>query len=110
MKKTKDKNSLTTQNNEISVIQLPKPAQVENFNKNDYTTKKETIEINKVGQILLLPIQTNKRKTHEKEKNIKKQKEENINIIDNIELTKNCQINIIKDVISISGKCKIFFK
>ncbi|KAF0465062.1 hypothetical protein F8M41_026371 [Gigaspora margarita] len=90
--KTKDKNSLTTQNNEISIIQIPKPVQVENFNENDYTTEEETIEISKVGQILLPPIQTNKRKIHEEEKNIKKQKEENINIIDNIELTKNCQI------------------
>ncbi|KAF0333059.1 hypothetical protein F8M41_013829 [Gigaspora margarita] len=107
--KTKDKNSLATQNNEISIIQIPKPIQIENFNKNDYITEEETIEVSEIGQTLPL-IHTKKKKTYEEEQNIKKQKEKNINIIDNIELTKNCQINIIKDVISISGKCKIFFK
>ncbi|KAF0543582.1 hypothetical protein F8M41_003546 [Gigaspora margarita] len=110
MKKTKNKNFLTTQNNEISIIQIPKPVQIENFDENDYITEEETIEVSEVGQTLLLLIHTKKRKTYKEEQNVKKQKEKNINIIDNIELTKNCQINIIKDTISISDKCKIFFK
>ncbi|KAF0514609.1 hypothetical protein F8M41_017566 [Gigaspora margarita] len=110
IKKTKDKNSLTTQNNEISIIQIPKPIQIENFNENDYITEEETIEVSEVGQTLLPLIHTKKRKIYEEEQNVKKQKEKNINIINNIELTKNCQINIIKDTISISSKCKIFFK
>ncbi|KAF0511294.1 hypothetical protein F8M41_018329 [Gigaspora margarita] len=108
--KTKDKNSLTTQNNEISIIQIPKPVQIENFNENDYITEEETIEVSEISQTLLPLIHTKKRKTYGEEQNVKKQKEKNINIIDNIELTKNCQINIIKDIISISGKCKFFFK
>ncbi|KAF0356332.1 hypothetical protein F8M41_014778 [Gigaspora margarita] len=70
--KTKNKNSLTTQNNEISVVQIPKPVQVENFNENDYTTEEETIELSETGQTLLPLICTNKRKTYEDKQNVEK--------------------------------------
>ncbi|KAF0562274.1 hypothetical protein F8M41_000050 [Gigaspora margarita] len=70
--KTKDKNSLTTQNNEISIIQIPKPVQIENFNENDYITEEETIEVSEVSQILI-PL-SKKRKTYKKEQNVKNKK------------------------------------
>ncbi|KAF0491972.1 hypothetical protein F8M41_021802 [Gigaspora margarita] len=49
--KTKDKNSLTIQNNEISIIQIPKPVQIENFNENDYITKKKQLKLVKLVKL-----------------------------------------------------------
>ena len=93
-------------NNETN-IQPSKHVQIQD--DTDYEIE-ETVENDKA----LLPIQPCKRTNNDVQNNqiLEKQKktENIINHIDNIELTKESQIKIIKDTISISGECKIFFK
>ncbi|CAG8810546.1 3749_t:CDS:1 [Cetraspora pellucida] len=91
--------------NELNIIKNHKHVQIRD--KTDYEVE-EIIETNNV------PIKQNKRTNNEIQNNkiIKKQKieEDIINHIDNIELTKESHIKIVKDTILISGKCKIIFK
>ncbi|CAG8816840.1 28140_t:CDS:1, partial [Dentiscutata erythropus] len=48
--KNKNKNSLTTQNNETSIIQVPKSVRVEDFNEDDYITENEIEEVIVTGE------------------------------------------------------------
>jgi hypothetical protein len=102
----KGKTTLITQNNETSVVQVPKPVQVEDFNNDDYTTEEEIVEIIESGQALT-SIQNNKRKIVSEEKFVKKQK------INTISLNaKDSIIDLnIQDEISfrIVGKCTLNF-
>ncbi|CAG8750394.1 14298_t:CDS:1, partial [Racocetra persica] len=80
----------------------------EDRNNEEYITECEIEEVIKIGQILP-PLQQNKRRieTQNSQENKKyklKFEEKIVNTIDNIELTKESKVNIIKDAISISGK------
>ncbi|CAG8839578.1 21452_t:CDS:1, partial [Racocetra persica] len=78
----------------------------ENIN-DEYITEYEIEEVITAGQSL--PVQQNKRRvetqeSHESKKYKLESKEKIVNTIDNIELTRESQVNIIKNAISISGK------
>ena len=71
IRRKENSNNLITQNNETSIIQVPNPAQVEDFNEDDYTTEEEIVNIIENGQALPV-IQNNKRKIVTNEKVTKK--------------------------------------
>ncbi|KAF0469255.1 hypothetical protein F8M41_025604 [Gigaspora margarita] len=105
-KNINNKNKLATQNNETSIIQIPKPVQIEDYNSDDYTTEEEIIKIVENGKTLPL-VQNTKRKIIDKEKIFKKQKSNSI-----ILNTKDSIIDLnIQNKISlqISGKCTLNF-
>lgn len=106
IRRKENSNNLITQNNETSIIQVPNPVQVEDFNEDDYTTEEEIVDIIENGQALPV-IQNNKRKIVTNEKVTKKQRVNSISL-DN----KNSIIDFnIQDEISfrIVGKCTLKF-
>jgi hypothetical protein len=107
IQRTENSNNLITQNNENSIVQIPKPVQIEDYNSDDYTTEEEIEEIIETNQILPL-IQNNKRRrNNNNEEIIKKQKISSISLNAN---NSSIDLNIQNEMsLRVEGKCTINF-